>query len=181
MATAKETALWGAFNLGHPFKQNMQVVKMSEDSLMVEHVRHVCVQSKGFTYLKHFETVIQDFLKYQKVDVWGCPHCGKLYWYTQEYGQVLGEQAVMLRQYKKMLEMNGYSTQVIPNQAYYNVVMQGDDSHMVMSELSNDWETSSYVEDNDIQYEPMDAFAVEEEVDTVKDNMNDMLSQFKNW
>lgn len=149
MANKKEIALWVAFNLGHSFKQNMQVVRMSEDSLQELQIRHVCLPGSGFTMLQKNETTIQDYLKYYHVQVWGCPYCGKLYWYTEEVGQVLGDEAVMLRKQKKLLEMNGYSTQQIPNQSFYNVVMtepditvQGVDWGMEQDQDLSDFDTS---------------------------------------
>lgn len=141
MASKKEIALFAAFNLGHVFKQNMQVIRMSEDSLHEEYIRHTCIQSKGFIHLTHYQTVVQDFLKYYQVDVWGCPNCGKLYWYTQEIGQVIGEQAVMLRQYKKIIEDQGYTINQIPPASFYNVIMQGNDEGM------NDYYSQGYLEE----------------------------------
>lgn len=127
MATQKEIALWGAFNLGHTFKNNMQVVKMDSGSIQEPTVRHTCVQAKGFIQLPHFQTCIQDYLKYYRVDLWGCPHCGKLYWYTQEIGQVIGEQAVALRAQRNLARAQGYDIIQIPRQEFYNTVMTFDD------------------------------------------------------
>lgn len=156
MATQKEIALWGAYNLGHVFKQNMQVVKVPDDSIGFALIRHVCVQARGFTMLPKSETIIQDYLKYIQVHLWGCPHCGKLYWYTQLIDTLVGEQAVMLRNYKRMLNEQGYDINMIPPQTYYNIHMVSEDAPQLTNDAFNQEsydehdETDDYAEPSEL-------------------------------
>lgn len=173
MATKKEIALWAAFNMGHIFRQNMQVVKMNEDSIQELQIRHICLPGQGLNMLQRTETMLQDYLKYYHILLWGCPHCGKLYWYIEEVGQVLGEEAIMLRRQKKILEMNGYATQQIPNQSFYNVVMTEPDmsSTILDTQNSTNWleEDTQTIDDIDDKQEDID-----EDTSNELDKFNDI-------
>lgn len=155
MATQKEIALFGAFTLGCTFKSGMKTVHMPPENINEIGIKHVCLDLKGFSYLNPIETVVQDGLIYYSVRIWSCPYCGKMYWFVQEISRLFGEQAVMLKNQKKMLEMQGFDTRMIPPESYYSVLMS-DEGDLESYNVSYDTLDISLENNENYQQEPVD-------------------------
>lgn len=132
MASEKAIALFGAYQLHHPFKVGMKITKMPMDAVGKQRIRHICLEGRGLSYLYPKTTTLRDKTTFHQVTIWGCPYCGRFYYHTERVGELYGEPLLQWKQQAKVLTMQGRPTDTIPNESFYA---------QYMVDQSDDWET----------------------------------------